>query len=158
MEKVYIFEGKNVYDLNSFFSEFAKMVNAPNGYFGRDLQSFDDCLFGGFGLEAPCKIIWKDSNISKQRLNSEIIREYYEENRKFYEKELANEIDELCKHSVNPDDYDPFAESGIKYSIEMIEKAKRGEITMFDEIVSTIQSVTRRATFNKSWVIDLILE
>lgn len=70
----------------------------------------------------------------------------------------SNEIDELCKHGANPDEYHPFAESGIKYSIEMIEKAKRGEITMFDEIVSAIQSVTRRATFNKSWVIDLILE
>ncbi|NRY59256.1 barstar family protein [Clostridium beijerinckii] len=57
MENIYVLEGKNIYDLDSFFNEFAKAVNAPNGYFGRDLMQFDDCLFGGFGLEAPCEII-----------------------------------------------------------------------------------------------------
>ena len=57
MKKIYILEGKNIYVLESFLSEFAKMVDAPNGYFGRSLIQFDDCLFCGFVLEAPCEII-----------------------------------------------------------------------------------------------------
>lgn len=29
---------------------------------------------------------------------------------------------------------------------------------MFDEIVSIIQSITRRSTFSDTWTVDLILE
>ncbi len=60
--KQYFIEGKNIQDIQSMCNAFAKAVNAANGYFGNSLQSFDDCLFGGFGLEAPCEIMWRDSN------------------------------------------------------------------------------------------------
>ena len=156
MKKVYILDGKNIHDLDSFFSEFAKIVKAPNGYFGLNLTGFDDCLFGGFGLDAPCEIIWKNSNISKQRLDSEMLREYYEEEKDWFEESLIDEVKNLRENGVNPDDYDITALRGIKYSTDMIEKAKNGDTSMFDEIVRTIQSVTKRACYN--WVVDLILE
>ena len=156
MKKIYTLEGKNIYDLDSFFSEFAKVVNAPNGYFGRNLTGFDDCLFGGFGLEAPCEIIWKNSNISKQRLDSEMLKKYYEEEKEWFEESLIEEINSLLENGVNPDDYDITARRGIKYSTDMIEKAMKGEMTMFDDVVRTIQSVTRRAHYE--WVVDLSLK
>lgn len=43
------------------------------------LQSFDDCLFGGFGLEAPCEIIWINSDFSRDYLNDKMLEEYYED-------------------------------------------------------------------------------
>lgn len=35
MKKIYIINGKNIVDLKSLFSEFARVVNAPGGYFGK---------------------------------------------------------------------------------------------------------------------------
>lgn len=156
MKNVYVVEGKNIYDLNSLFNEFAKAVNAPNGYFGSGLSAFDDCLFGGFGLEAPCEIIWKDSNLSKKKLDCEMLREYYEEEKVWFEKSLIDEIKELRKHGQDPDKYDLTSLRGIRYSLEAIDKAKNGEASMFDEIVSSIQSVTKRARLG--WRVDLKLE
>lgn len=156
MKNVYILEGKNIYDLNSLFSEFAKAVNAPNGYFGSGLSAFDDCFFGGYGLEAPCEIIWKDSNLSKEKLDCEMLREYYEEEKAWHEKSLIDEIKVLRKHGQDPDKYDLTSLRGIRYSLERIDKAKNGELSMFDEIVSGIQSVTKRARLG--WRVDLKLE
>ncbi|OOM05884.1 barstar family protein [Clostridium saccharobutylicum] len=156
MKNIYVLEGKNIYDLDSFFKEFAKAVNAPNGYFGRNLMQFDDCLFGGYGLEAPCEIIWKNSNLSKEKLNSDMLREYYEEEKEWFEKNLIDEIKELRKNGQNPDKYDLTSLRGIRYSLEIIDKAKNGELSMFEEIVSEIESVTKRARLG--WRINLKLE
>lgn len=135
MKNLYVIEGKNIVDLNSLFKEFARAVNSPEGYFGRCLQSFDDCLFGGFGLEAPCEIRWRNSDFSKQHLNSEMLKKYYE--------------DILSKDKF-------FTEEGKEYVIETIEYARKGEKDMFDEIVEFISSVTERAY--DEWIVELVLE
>ena len=44
----------------------------------------------------------------------------------------------------------------LNISKYMIEKAENGEMTMFDEIVETIKSVTSRARLG--WRVDLKLE
>ncbi|HEX9058806.1 MAG TPA: hypothetical protein VF941_01360 [Clostridia bacterium] len=158
MENIYIVEGKNIYDLTSCFKEFVKAVNAPNGYFGSGIAQFDDCLFGGFGLVAPCKIIWKNSNLSKQKLNSKMLKNYYKNEKYFYEKELVAEMKELLDHGRTDASVENcFSYSVIQYSKYMIEKAELGELDLFDEIVSTIQSVSERAS-NENWKINLILE
>lgn len=157
MEYIYIVEGKNIFDLNSCFKEFAKAVNAPNGYYGSGLLQFDDCLFGGFGLEAPCKIIWNNSDFSKNKLDSQMLLEYYEEEKEFYEIELINEIEKCRQAGVNPDEYVLCCDS-IIYFDERIEKAKNGDITMFHEIVEIINSVTKRAIFRNNWIVELVLE
>ncbi|NOW05194.1 barstar family protein [Clostridium beijerinckii] len=157
MKNIYALEGKNRYDLDSFFNEFAKAVNAPNGYFGRDLMQFDDCLFGGFGLEAPCEIIWKESNLSKEKLDCNMLREYYEIERINCEKGLVNELKELHEGGRKDAKEDEcFFYDMLNISKYMIEKAENGEMTMFDEIVETIKSVTNRARLG--WIVDLKLE
>lgn len=157
MKNVYVLEGKNIYDLDSFFREFAKAVNAPNGYFGRGLMQFDDCLFGGYGLEAPCEIIWKDSNLSKEKLNSNMLREYYEDNKSYYEEQLVIELKELHDNGrKDAKEDDCFFYDMLNASKYMIEKAKSGEMTMFDDITEIIKSVTERARYE--WNIELILE
>lgn len=140
MENLYVIDGKNIVDFDSLFKEFARAVNAPNGYFGRCLQSFDDCLFGGFGLEAPCKIVWKNSSISRQYLDSIMLEKYYEE---IYRKEIL-------------EDGSYITEEGKEYVIKTIESAKKGEKNMFDEVVEFIMSITERAW--DGWSIELILE
>ncbi|AQS06650.1 barstar family protein [Clostridium beijerinckii] len=137
MKKIYIINGKNIVDLKSLFSEFARVVNAPGGYFGKCLQSFDDCLFGGFGLEAPCEIIWINSDFSRDYLNDKMLEEYYE--------------DILRKNKI-------LTEEGKKYVIETIDSAKKGKKSMFDEVIRLIESVTERAELIDNWTIDLVLK
>lgn len=72
----YFLRGENITSVESLCQEFAAAVEAPEGYFGKCLQSFDDCLFGGFGLDTPCKVIWKSSGISKKSLNSHALEAY----------------------------------------------------------------------------------
>ena len=159
MSKVYTIDGRNIYDLGSFLKEFAKSVNAPNNYFGNDLLGFDDCLFtSSFGLEAPCKIIWKNSVLSKQRLNCKMLKRYYEEEKIMYEKELVKEMKELFEHGrTEATEEECFSYDRIKYSSYMIEKAVNCKMDLFDEIVHIIQTVTERSG-NKDWIIELILK
>lgn len=158
MDNVYIVEGKNITDLDSLFKEFAKAVNAPNGYFGNGLEQFDDCLFGGYGLIAPCKIIWKDSNFSKQKLDGNMLEKYYEEVINYCEEELIKEIEELKRAGLNPDKYSLYYRDRINYCLYKVRKARNGQLTMFEEVTQRILSVTKRAHFSDSWVVDLILE
>lgn len=140
MKNVYVIEGKNIVDLDSLFKEFARAVNVQNRYFGRCLQSFDDCLFGGFGLEAPCEIVWKNSSTSRLHLDNIILEKYYEE---IYRKEI-----------LESESY--ITEEGKEYVIKTIENAKKGEKKMFDEVVGLITSVNERAW--DGWIIELVLQ
>ncbi|HSQ88581.1 barstar family protein [Romboutsia sp.] len=137
MKNVYVIEGKNIIDLDSLFKEFARVVDAPNGYFGRCLQSFDDCLFGGFGLKAPCRIIWRNSDFSKQYLDSNMLKKYYQ-------------------NKLTENDF--FTNEGREYVIETIESAEKGEKSMFDEVISFIESITERSIFDDNWIVDLVLK
>ena len=58
-------DGRLIKDELDFFCHFGEAVNGPGGYFGKCFQSFDDCLFGKFGLEFPSSILW--SNYSAAR-------------------------------------------------------------------------------------------
>jgi hypothetical protein len=44
---------EGVEGMESFLCALGEAINGPNGYFGRDLSSLQDCLIGGFGLTAP---------------------------------------------------------------------------------------------------------
>ena len=48
--KQYEFDGNSFQDLNGFFTAFGEMVNGKDGYFGKDLYSFDDCFFWWFWI------------------------------------------------------------------------------------------------------------
>jgi|LauGreDrversion4_2_1035121.scaffolds.fasta_scaffold77997_3 RNAse (barnase) inhibitor barstar len=124
--KQYIFDGSSFKDLDGFFVEFGKMVNGDGGYFGRTLDSFDDCLFGGFGMENPCVIIWQNCSFSKMRLGHDILFNW-------------------CKERIQKKEY--LDEDGLNYLTSRQEEAKNlvGP-TMFDVIVEGIKSVEQRSS------------
>ncbi|WP_144395610.1 barstar family protein [Pleionea sediminis] len=135
----YIIDGRNIKDMQSLCGEFASAVNAPDGYFGKNFQSFDDCLFGGFGLEAPCKIVWKYSADSKKHLDCQMLEQYCEDI-------LEN----------NPEFHEPDFEEGKAWCLDTLKKAKLGERDFYDEIVDAISSVSERASFD--YKVELVLE
>ncbi|MBQ4834849.1 barstar family protein [Pseudoalteromonas luteoviolacea] len=53
-------DGELINEPLDFFCLIGEMVNGAEGYFGQCFQSFDDCLFGGFGIEFPSTIVWKN--------------------------------------------------------------------------------------------------
>ena len=132
--KEYYLAGEKFETLSDFFSEFASMIHGKGktsekfgeaGYFGRSIQAFDDCLFGGFGLESPCEIIWGKSNISKINLNHEVYSKW-------------------CRSQIEAKEY--LDEEGLEFLISEEAKAKKSEgITMFDFLVDLISTVDKRS-------------
>jgi RNAse (barnase) inhibitor barstar len=61
-------DGKLIHEPLDFFCLFGEAVNGPGGYFGKCLDSFDDCLFEKFGLEFPSTVVWKDYSETKKLL------------------------------------------------------------------------------------------
>ena len=56
--KKYIVNGVHIVDFRSMCDAFGTAVSAPNGYFGRDLQTFDDCLFDYVAFVKPCEFFF----------------------------------------------------------------------------------------------------
>ncbi len=122
--KKYILDGSKINNLNDFFKQFGEMVNGPGGYFGKDLASFDDCLFGGYGLEGDTIIFWKNSDISKNIFDHEALNAWSEE-----QIQMKNYLDE----------------EGLSYFKNLITTSLKGEgPSLFDIILESIQSVEKR--------------
>lgn len=49
MTATYVIPGAEVTGLERFWQVMGEAVNGPDGYFGRNLDAFADCLGGGFG-------------------------------------------------------------------------------------------------------------
>jgi len=77
--ETFTIDGSAIEDLPGFFCAIGEAINGPGGYFGTSVNDFDDCLFGGFGLEAPCSVVWKHSELSKTKLGSQILANYCED-------------------------------------------------------------------------------
>ncbi|WP_392533658.1 hypothetical protein [Nostoc sp. C117] len=139
----YVLPGENIKSLQSFYEVFGEMVNGRGGYFGKNLVAFEDCLLGGFGLELPCKIIFKNSNIARKTLDHRCLADWC----KF---ELENDEDLYCEGF----------ESGLKWFKDTYDKASQGlGETMFDILVEIIRRVGRRDLFsNLGKEICLIIE
>ncbi|MBI5536480.1 MAG: barstar family protein [Deltaproteobacteria bacterium] len=139
---VFTIDGCSFDDYPGFFCAVGEAVNGPGGYFGSGLESFDDCLFGGFGLESPCTLVWKNVSVSRRVLGPNVLRKHCEE-------WIAN---------VDADqDPESFAE-GRASAVASLERAQRGERTMFDELVELIRSVPERHLSRRDWRIILVLE
>ena len=82
--------GELIIDELSFYCAFGEAVNGPGGYFGMSFHGFDDCLFGGFGLELPYTVIWRNSAISKRNLGAQVLADWMAES----DDELWREIRE----------------------------------------------------------------
>lgn len=131
----YRVDGRSIRDIPTLCEAFAKAVNAPHGYFGRNLQAFDDCLFGGFGLDAPCDVIWEYSAVAREKLGSAALARY-------------------CQESLAAGNY--FDDDGLAWLTETKAKAERSECTLFENVVDSIRSVSERSS-NPDWKINLVL-
>lgn len=123
--RVVVLEGAIIDDLLGFYCAIGEAVNGPGGYFGRSMQGFDDCLFGGFGLEYPYTIIWKESESSKRALGSQALLRF-----------LAEECGRVSSVECSDESKAWFQKSKAA--------ALDGERSLFDEIVEFIQSVKSR--------------
>jgi RNAse (barnase) inhibitor barstar len=137
-----VIDGEDFDDFSGFLCAMGEAVNGPRGYFGADLQSFDDCLFGGFGLEAPCRIRWRNAARSRERLGPAALV-----------AELETSITWIDEQD-DPEDLAP----GRAACLEGIELAKRGDATLLDHIVGYIESARKRAHWMPAPGIVVVLE
>ncbi|WP_328679017.1 barstar family protein [Streptomyces sp. NBC_00322] len=70
MTRTYAIDGAEVTDLDAFWRVIGEAVNGPGGYFGRNLDSFADCLSGGMGApdDGDFVIEWHDHERSRTAL------------------------------------------------------------------------------------------
>ncbi|WP_371614523.1 barstar family protein [Streptomyces sp. NBC_00454] len=70
MTKTYELDGERIRTLEDFWLVIGEAVNGPGGYFGRNLDSFNDCLRGGFGTpdDDDFKIVWLRHEVSRRLL------------------------------------------------------------------------------------------
>ncbi|MFI6145748.1 barstar family protein [Streptomyces sp. NPDC051109] len=66
----YVLDGGRIGTLDEFWMLMGEAVNGPGGYFGRNLDSFADCLRGGFGTpdDDGFAIDWRDHESSRRAL------------------------------------------------------------------------------------------
>ncbi|MCO5968805.1 barstar family protein [Actinoallomurus soli] len=66
-------DGRHVTDPASFYCALGEAINGPGGYFGAGLDALDDCLQGGdFGARIPFTLIWRHSEIARERLRDPV--------------------------------------------------------------------------------------
>jgi hypothetical protein len=133
--RTYTVDGASITDIASLCEAFARAVGAPIGSWGESLVAFDDRLFGGFGLVAPCEIIWEHSGLSRAHLDSEALVRYCERG-----LETGNHEDDDRR----------------RWFLDTKAKAEKGERTLFDEVLAGISSVSARAP-GPGWTVDLVL-
>ena len=113
--KKYVIDGIEIKDFRSMACAFADAVNAPDGYFGTDIPSFDDCFFGYVHFEKPCEFIWKDAHIARNALDCKQLEQHW---LAFTECEFYGE-----------------------HAKAMVQAARQGKQTLFEDVVSFIRSV-----------------
>ncbi|MDJ0382548.1 barstar family protein [Streptomyces sp. G-G2] len=67
---MYALDGRRIHTLEDFWREIGEAVGGPGGYFGGNLDAFNDCLGGGFGTpdDGDFRIDWYDHELSRERL------------------------------------------------------------------------------------------
>lgn len=74
----YEIDGRRTRTLEDFFAVVGEAVTGSNGYFGRNLDSFSDCLIGGYGTpeDGNFRFVWRSSATSRASLGyAETIRQ-----------------------------------------------------------------------------------
>jgi RNAse (barnase) inhibitor barstar len=67
---IYVLDGTQIRTLEDFWRVVGEAINGPGGYFGRNLDAFNDCLKGGFGTpdDDDYVIEWRDHQTSREYL------------------------------------------------------------------------------------------
>ncbi len=70
MTRIYALDGRRIGGLEDFWVLLGEAVNGTGGYFGRNLDSLNDCLRGGFGTpdDGDFVIEWRDHEESRRAL------------------------------------------------------------------------------------------
>lgn len=122
-----ILDGGLIDSLVGFYCAMGEAVNGPGGYFGHSFFSFDDSLFGGYGLEYPYTLIWRRSELSRQALDSKALLRY-----------VDDEAERIRAPAGVP------TPEGDLWRRRTREAAIAGTHTLFAEIVDAIRSVPER--------------
>jgi RNAse (barnase) inhibitor barstar len=77
MKKVYEIDGEHFSTLEGFYEEISDKLLTLGIFWGKNLDAFDDVLYGGFGTpDEGFMLVWKNSNVSMEKLGySETIRQ-----------------------------------------------------------------------------------
>lgn len=120
----YVISGEHITDVPSLCRAVERAVGGVEGSWGTGLQCFDDRLFGGYGMEHPCELIWERSDISRRALDAQA---------------LAAWAERLLAVGAYLDD------SGREWLEQARADGQAGSRALFDEIVEMIQSVETRS-------------
>lgn len=73
MTVTYVIPGAEVTGLERFWEVIGEAVNGPDGYFGRNLDAFADCLSGGYGTPGDRDFVieWREAALSRRALGHE---------------------------------------------------------------------------------------
>ncbi|MFC7266999.1 barstar family protein [Streptomyces lutosisoli] len=66
--RVFVLDGQQILDVDSFYCAIGEAVNGPGGYFGWNLDALNDCLRGGRGAVPPFTLEWRHSEVARSRL------------------------------------------------------------------------------------------
>jgi RNAse (barnase) inhibitor barstar len=75
--EIYEIDGGRIESLEDFWAEVGARMGG-DGYFGRSLDAFADCLSGGFGtpMDGDYAVVWRDHQHSRAALgNPETVRQ-----------------------------------------------------------------------------------
>ena len=78
MTTIYVLDGSQITTLEDFWRVVGEAVNGPGGYFGRNLDAFNDCIGGGFGTpdDGDFEFHWHDHTVSREHLGyAETVRQ-----------------------------------------------------------------------------------
>lgn len=64
----YHLDGRFVTDVEGFYCAIGEAINGPGGYFGCNLDAVDDCCCGGFGAQAPFRLVWHEAAVAREHL------------------------------------------------------------------------------------------
>jgi Barstar (barnase inhibitor) len=71
-------DGTGVTDEAGFYCAVGEAVNGPGGYFGWNLNAFEDCLVHGWGAKPGFTLTWKSSAIAMESLDAKFLGEIHE--------------------------------------------------------------------------------
>ena len=66
--RVFVLDGRQILDEDSFYCAIGEAINGPGGYFGWNLDALDDCLNGGWGAAPAFTLEWRHSEVARSRL------------------------------------------------------------------------------------------
>lgn len=134
-----ILEGSLIEDVPSFYCALGEAVNGPGGYFGQHTIALYDALHGGFGLDAPATIRWRDSKASRLILDdAALVRERKRER----EWAAANGLLEISADQLGADQLSVDQLSPNQLGVDKLEQAEPGPRTLFEELAGLIRSAS----------------